>query len=148
MALEEAGAVETRRQEILGAFDAEFLVARAHEGLSRPLAAAVVIECIDVIIAGDQRAAQQRLAAPRGHVPPALGGPALGVLIAERDADPACRIVAETKVSRRRTVPQARQGERQRRYQAGAQGTRGTVGAMGIFGDHSAKLYQLVDDFA
>ena len=60
--LEEAGAVETARQAILGALDGEFLVARAHEGLSRPLAAAVVIERIDIIEPCDQRAAQQGLA--------------------------------------------------------------------------------------
>ena len=47
--LEEAGAVETARQAILGALDGEFLVARTHEGLSRPFAAAVVIERVDVI---------------------------------------------------------------------------------------------------
>jgi len=78
--LEEAGAVETARQAILGALDGEFLVARTHEGLSRPFAAAVVIEGIDIIEAGDQGTAQQGLAAPRGHIPPALGGPALASL--------------------------------------------------------------------
>ena len=47
--LEKAGAVETARQAILGALDGEFLVARTHEGLSRPFAAAVVVERVDVI---------------------------------------------------------------------------------------------------
>ena len=98
--LEEAGAVKAARQAILGALDGEFLVARAHEGLSRPFAAAVVVERVDIIEACDQRAAQQGLAAARGHVPPALGGPALGILVAERDADAAGGVVAETEVRR------------------------------------------------
>ena len=106
--LEEAGAVEPSRQAILGPLDGEFLVARAHEGLSRPFAATIVIERVDVIVARDQRAAQQRLATPRRHVPPAFGGPALGVLVAERDADPAGSIVAEPEIGRGRAVPQAR----------------------------------------
>src|SRR3981081_633306 len=59
--LEEAGAVEPARQAILGALDGEFLVARAHEGLSRPLAAPVVIERVDVIEPRDEGAAKQRL---------------------------------------------------------------------------------------
>ena len=110
--LEEAGAVETARQAILGALDGEFLVARAHECLSRPFAAAVVIERVDIIKPRDKRAAQQGFAASRGHVPPAFGGPALGILVAERDADPARGIVAETEVRRARncstgTSPQA-----------------------------------------
>src|SRR6202011_1442236 len=66
--LEESGAVETARQAVLGALDGEFLVARAHKGLSCPFAAAVVIERVDIIEPCDKRAAQQRLAAPRGDV--------------------------------------------------------------------------------
>ena len=117
--LEEAGAVVAARQAILGALDGEFLVARTHEGLSRPFAAAVIVERVDVIEARDQRSAQQRLATARGHVPPALGGPALGVLVAERDADPARGVVAEPEVGRRRTAPQAHHRQRQHRHQAG-----------------------------
>src|SRR4029079_19000849 len=75
--LEKAGAVVTTRQAILGALDGEFLVARTHEGLSGPFAAAVIVKRVDVIEAGDQGSAQQRLATARGHVPPALSGPAL-----------------------------------------------------------------------
>src|SRR5450631_3427973 len=52
-------ALEAARQAILGALDGEFLVARAHEGLSRPFAAAIVIQRVDVIEPRDQRAAQQ-----------------------------------------------------------------------------------------
>src|SRR3569833_280361 len=48
--LEEAGAIEAARQAVFGTLDGNFLVARAHEGLTRPLAAAVIIERIDVII--------------------------------------------------------------------------------------------------
>ena len=64
--LEEAGAVEAARQAILGALDGEFLVARAHEGLAGPFAAAVVVDRVDVIEARDQGAlaAASRRSAP------------------------------------------------------------------------------------
>src|SRR5207248_9132895 len=52
--LEEAGAVKAARQAIFSALDRELLVARAHEGLPRPLAAAVVIERVDVIETGNE----------------------------------------------------------------------------------------------
>src|SRR6202046_5797965 len=83
--LEEAGAVETARQAILGALDGEFLIARTHEGQSRPFATTVVIEGVDIIEPCDQRAAQQGFATPRGHIPPTLGSPALGILVAKRN---------------------------------------------------------------
>ena len=75
--LEEAGAVEAARQAILGALDGEFLVARAHEGLSRPLAAAVVIERVDVVdtarpacpSAGSRSCARIRSTSPRWSSP-------------------------------------------------------------------------------
>jgi hypothetical protein len=41
--LEEAGAVEASGETIVGAFDCEFFIARAHESLSRPFATVVVI---------------------------------------------------------------------------------------------------------
>ena len=146
--LEEAGAVEAARQAILGALDGEFLVARAHEGLSRPLAAAVVIERIDIIKPCDKRAAQQGFAAPRGDVPPAFGGPALGVLVAERDADPARGVVAKTEIRRRRSwstgtspqTPAPAAGRRSGEQRAGC--------GDGILCGHSVKLYQFLDDFA
>ena len=75
--LEEAGAVVAAREAILGAADGEFLVARAHEGLARPFAAAVVVDRVDVIEARHQRAAQHGFAAAGGQVPPALGAPAV-----------------------------------------------------------------------
>ena len=50
------------RQAIVGAADGEFLFARAHEGLAGPFAAAVVVDRVDVIVARNQRAAQQRFA--------------------------------------------------------------------------------------
>jgi hypothetical protein len=146
--LEEAGAVEAARQAILGALDGEFLVTRTHEGLSRPFAAAVIVERVDIIEPCDKRSAQQRLATARGHVPPALGGPALGVLVAQRDADPARSVVAEPEIRRRRTVPQAHHRKRQHRHQAGGQASgEGGMKAENLLG-HAAKLYQIIDDFA
>ena len=110
--LEEAGAVKAARQAILGALDRELLVARAHKGLPRPLAAAVIIERVDVIEAGNQGSLQQGLTASRGHVPPALGGPSLRILVAERDSDPAGGVVAEAEVRGGRIVPAAEHEQR------------------------------------
>ena len=116
--LEEAGAVEAARQAILDAADGELLVARAHEGLARPFAAAVVVDRVDVIEARDQGALEQRLAAARRQVPPAFGGPAaVGVLVADRDADAAAGVVAQTEVGQRR---RRRQRERRRDQQKSA----------------------------
>ena len=99
--LEEAGAVIAARQAILGAADGEFLLARAHERAAGPFAAAVVVDRVDVVVARDQRPAQNRLAGARGQVPPAFGGPLLGVLVADRDADPAAGVVAEPEIGGR-----------------------------------------------
>ena len=66
--------------------------------MTRPFAAAVVIDGIDVIVTCDQRAAEQRFAGTRRDVPPAFGGPALGVLVAERYANAAASVVAQPEV--------------------------------------------------
>src|SRR6185295_3365119 len=63
--LEEPGAVVAAGQTILGTLDGEFLVTRTHEGLSRPFAAAVIVERVNVIVTGDKSSAQQCLAASR-----------------------------------------------------------------------------------
>src|SRR4051812_18158495 len=96
--LEEAGAVIAAREAIFGAADREFLVARAHESLSGPLAPAVVVYRIDVIESCHQGTAQQGFATARRQVPPAFGGPAVVLLVAERDADAARGVVAEAEV--------------------------------------------------
>src|SRR5205085_10449921 len=101
--LEKAGAVIAARQTILDALDGELLVARAHEGLAGPFAAAVVVDGENVIEARDQRPLYQRLAAACGEIPPALRRPAFGILVADGDADPAPGIVAEAEVRRRRS---------------------------------------------
>ena len=69
--LEEAGAVIAAREAILDAADGEFLVARAHEGLARPFAAAVVVDRIDVIETRDElaRTSVSQLRADRFHQP-------------------------------------------------------------------------------
>src|ERR1700730_8503167 len=102
MDLEEAGLVVAAREAVLDAANGELLVARAHERLARPFAAAVVVDRVDVIEPGDQRAFEQGVAAARRQVPPALGGPALGVLVAKRNPDPASGVVAQAEVGRRR----------------------------------------------
>src|SRR6266508_4350307 len=48
--LEKTRSIITARQAIIRAADREFLFTRAHEGLSGPLAAAIVIDGIDVIV--------------------------------------------------------------------------------------------------
>src|SRR5262249_20586560 len=109
--LEEAGTVVAAREAVVGALDGEYLIQRAHEGLARPLAAAVIIDRVDVIEPRDQRAAQQRLAAPRTQIPPAFSGPRIVFFIADRDTDPARGVVAEPKI-RRRGIGLRHDGER------------------------------------
>src|SRR4051812_8515807 len=71
----ETGALKPASEAILDTADRELLVARAHEGFSGPLAAAIVVDRIDVIEARDKRATQNGLAGARGKIPPAFGGP-------------------------------------------------------------------------
>jgi len=98
---EKAGAVEAARETILNALDGEFFFSRAHESLACPLAALVVIKRINIIKTCDKRAAHQRFATIRRHVPPTLGGPDVVVLVTDGDADAALRAVAQTKVGMR-----------------------------------------------
>src|SRR4051794_2053145 len=100
--LEEAGAVITAREAVLDALDGEFLVARTHEGLARPFAAAVVVDRIHIVETRDELTFHQSFAFSWRQVPPALSGPAFGVLVADRDADPAAGVVAEIEVRRGR----------------------------------------------
>ena len=69
--LEEAGAIIAAREAVLDAADGEFLVARAHEGLARPFAAAVVVDRIDIVKARDKlaRTSVSQVRAERFHQP-------------------------------------------------------------------------------
>src|SRR5262249_53588408 len=100
--LEESSAIIAAGETVVGASDGELLFPRAHEGLTRPFATAVIIDGVDVVIARDQRAAQHGLAAARGDVPPALGGPTVVLLVADRDPDPVAGVVAEAEIGKRR----------------------------------------------
>src|SRR5580700_6168213 len=60
--LEEAGAVIAMRQAVADAADGEFPVARAHVVPSRPFAAAIVIDSVDIIITCDEIALEDGLA--------------------------------------------------------------------------------------
>src|SRR5579871_1031323 len=51
--LEESGSVEPARQAVGCALDGELPLARAHERLSRPFSAVIIVDRIDVIEAGD-----------------------------------------------------------------------------------------------
>src|SRR5215470_5352541 len=96
--LEEAGAVIAARQAVVRAADGEFFFPRAHEGLTRPFPAAVIIHGVNVVEPRDEPASQHGLAAASGNVPPALGGPAVVFLVADRDPDAVAGVVAETEV--------------------------------------------------
>ena len=100
--LEKAGAVITVRQTIADAANRELLVAGAHKGLPHPFAAAIVVDGIDIIITRDEIALEHGLAGPGRQIPPAFRGPAVGVLVADGDSDPACGVVAEPEIGRRR----------------------------------------------
>src|SRR3954469_5208288 len=100
--LEEAGAVIAARKAVLDALNGEFLVAGTHKGLARPFAAAVVVDRIHIVETRVELTFHQSFAFSWRQVPPALGGPAFGVLVADRDADPAPGIVAEIEIRRGR----------------------------------------------
>src|SRR6185312_9734037 len=102
---EEAGAVKTARQTIGDAPNGELLVAGAHKGLPHPLPAVVVIDSVDIIISCDEIALEDGFAGARGQIPPTLRSPAVGVLVADRDAHAACGIVAEAEIGGRRLDP-------------------------------------------
>src|SRR5260370_41113993 len=95
---EKAGAIIAAREAIVRTADGELLFPRAHECLAGPFSAAVIVDRIDVIEARNERAPQHGLAAAGGNVPPAFGGPALVLLVADRDADPVAGIVAEAGI--------------------------------------------------
>src|SRR6516162_501021 len=95
---EAAGAVIASRQTIGAAANDEFLVAGAHEGLAHPLAAVVVINSVDIIISCDEIALEDGFAGAGGQIPPTLRGPAIGILVADRDPHTACGIVAKTEI--------------------------------------------------
>src|SRR5215471_841126 len=112
--LEKSGAVVAARQAILGAANRELLFPRAHESLSGPFAAAIIVDGVDVIEAGDERAAQHGLAAAGGNVPPALGGPAFVFLVADRDPHAVPGIVAKSEIGLGRPGGPCRYGQGQR----------------------------------
>ena len=93
-------AVEAARQTIADAADGEFLVARAHNGLSHPFAAAIVVDGVDIIITGNKISLEHGLAGARRQIPPAFRGPAVGVLVADGDADPVAGVVAKAEIRR------------------------------------------------
>src|SRR6185437_11877123 len=80
---EKAGAIETARQAIADAAYGELLVARAHEGLPHPFAAAIVIDGVDIIITRDESPFDQGLTGASRPVPPAIRHPGLGVLVTD-----------------------------------------------------------------
>src|SRR5829696_8128852 len=96
--LDEAVAVEAAREAVLDAADRELALPGAHEGAAGPFAAAVVVDRIDIVEPRREEALEQRLAAPRRDVPPALRHPALLVAVSDRDADPARRQVAHAQI--------------------------------------------------
>ena len=72
--LEKPSPVEPTGKAILGAANDEFLFAGTHESPSRPFPTTVVVNRIYIIETSRQRSSQQRLAIPRGEIPPALRG--------------------------------------------------------------------------
>jgi len=91
---EKASAVITACQTIGDAANGELLVARAHKGLPHPLPAVLVIDRVDVVISRDEIALEYVFAGARRQIPPTFRGPAVGVLITNRDAHTTLSIVA------------------------------------------------------
>ena len=77
------------REAIVRPANSKFFISGAHVGLSGPLAATVVVDCIDIVETGGKFPPEQDFASVRGDVPPALRCPAIAVLVADRNPDPA-----------------------------------------------------------
>src|SRR4029450_2250108 len=115
--LEKSGAIIAAREAIVGAADGELFFPRAHEGLTGPFAAAIVVDGVDIVEARNQRAPQHGLAAAGGDVPPPLGRPALVLFISDRDPDPIAGIVAKAEVGLGRSGGPCARGHTQRASQ-------------------------------
>ena len=100
--LEKSGTVIAAWETITDAADRELLVAGAHKGLPHPLAAVIVVDCVDIIITRDEITLEHGLAGAGGQIPPAFRGPAVGILITDGHAHPACGVVAQPEIGRRR----------------------------------------------
>src|SRR4029077_6240270 len=87
--LEEARPLETALHAVLSVADGERFGVGTHIKSACPFAAAVIGDRVDIIEETKQPALKQRFAGMRGDVPPAFGGPAFGILIADGDADSA-----------------------------------------------------------
>src|SRR5579884_2321334 len=120
---EKAGPLIAASETISRAADREFLVARAHEGLARPLAAAIIVDRIDIIKSRREISAQQRLAIAGSKVPPAFRRPSLAVFVAERDADSALGEVANAEIGGGWRRHQRRHSCKPEAQQARAQGS-------------------------
>src|SRR6185437_551181 len=101
---EEAAAIIAAGETIADAADSELLVARAHEGRSHPFTAAVIVDGVDIVETRDKITLEHGLTTARGQVPPAFGGPAVGILVADRHADAARGVVAKPEIRRRRST--------------------------------------------
>ena len=101
--------IKTAREAILSASDREFLIARTHESLTRPFAAAVIIDSIDVIETCSEIAAKQRLAVAGRKIPPPLRGPTLAILVAERNTDTTLGDIADAEIGGSARCRQRRQ---------------------------------------
>jgi len=86
---EKSGAVIAACQAITDTAYRELLVTGTHIGLAHPFAAPIVIDCVNIIKTGDKIAFEHRFAGSRRQVPPAFRGPAVGILVADGDADAA-----------------------------------------------------------
>src|SRR5262249_52485160 len=107
-----------------GAPDGEFLITRTHKGLARPFAAAVIIDCVDVVETRREISAKQRFAITGRNVPPAFRRPALAVLVTERDPDATLSDVANTQIGGGRCGGPGCSGHDRKRQHAKAQQTR------------------------
>ncbi len=136
--LEETGAIEAARQAIFSPTDGELLFARTHEGLAGPFAAAVIVDGINIIISCDEIAAQKRFAGSGSEIPPAFSDPALIVLVAQRDADLAGRVVAEAKVGRCDARRCAEQGQSKRERARGNGAGQTGAGGERLIGSRSS----------
>src|SRR5690606_28998374 len=78
--------------------DGEGLVLSAHVVRAGPFTTAVVVYRVNVDEAARYGSLEESFAGLGSDVPPALGGPALGVLVTDGDTDTALRGIAQLEV--------------------------------------------------
>ncbi len=98
--LEEAAFLESAPIAIIDPFDGKLDIVGAHGNNTTPFAAFVVVEGINIVKPGAKFILDEERAGLAVDVPPTFARPAILVLVADRNADPARRAIAKLELRR------------------------------------------------